>query len=203
MRQALLIIGCCCSVSLAPFVVAELEGEYPPQPLCVYTLADDDYIRAGAPRIPVVVTVLNANGKPIEGAAVALMRLGEGGFTESDVQGPANPRTDGSGTAVLQYPATTTMNYLLDLPEVHLDLIGAITAVHPDLGTASVELGDLYKEPLKLFDTAMTPWVTVRFGPEPKTNNAEQGGAGEPATRSESDSEGGQKPQPEAEGRSR
>ena len=32
---------------------------------------------------------------------------------------------------------------------------------------------------------------------------AQQGGAGQPATRSESDSEGGDKPQPESEGRSR
>jgi hypothetical protein len=38
------------------------------------------------------------------------------------------------------------------------------------------------------------------FVPE---KDAEQGGAGEPATRSESDSEGGDKPQPEAEGRPR
>ncbi len=36
-----------------------------------------------------------------------------------------------------------------------------------------------------------------------KTMTAEQVGAGQPATRSESDSEGGDKPQPEAEGRSR
>jgi hypothetical protein len=35
------------------------------------------------------------------------------------------------------------------------------------------------------------------------TSNGEQGGAGQPATRSESDSEGGDKPQPEAEGRAR
>jgi hypothetical protein len=33
--------------------------------------------------------------------------------------------------------------------------------------------------------------------------NSEQVGAGQPATRSESDPEGGDKPQPEAEGRSR
>ena len=38
---------------------------------------------------------------------------------------------------------------------------------------------------------------------EPSNQNAEQDGAGQPATRSESDSEGGDKPQPEAEGRSR
>ncbi|MBN8458255.1 MAG: hypothetical protein J0M04_10505 [Verrucomicrobia bacterium] len=36
-----------------------------------------------------------------------------------------------------------------------------------------------------------------------KIQDAEQGGAGEPATRSESDAEGGDKPQPVAEGRSR
>jgi len=36
-----------------------------------------------------------------------------------------------------------------------------------------------------------------------RQNNSEQGGAGQPATRSESDSEGGDKPQHEAEGRSR
>lgn len=36
-----------------------------------------------------------------------------------------------------------------------------------------------------------------------KTTNSEQGGAGQPATRSESKSEGGDKPQPDSEGRSR
>lgn len=35
------------------------------------------------------------------------------------------------------------------------------------------------------------------------TTKAEQGGAGQPATRPESDSEGGDKPQPDAEERSR
>jgi hypothetical protein len=51
----------------------------------------------------------------------------------------------------------------------------------------------------------------VRIAPQPlrserptrEDHNAEQGGAGEPATRSESDSQDGDKPQPEAEGRSR
>lgn len=38
---------------------------------------------------------------------------------------------------------------------------------------------------------------------DPKPNKAEQVGAGQPATRSESDSEGGDRPQPESEGRSR
>ena len=36
-----------------------------------------------------------------------------------------------------------------------------------------------------------------------RPNKAEQAGAGQPATRSESDSEGGDRPQPESEGRSR
>ena len=35
-----------------------------------------------------------------------------------------------------------------------------------------------------------------------RNKNGQQGGAGQPATRSESDSKGGEKPQPEAEGRS-
>ena len=39
--------------------------------------------------------------------------------------------------------------------------------------------------------------------PALRTKNAEQGGTGQPATRSESKSEGNLKPQPEAEGRSR
>jgi hypothetical protein len=38
---------------------------------------------------------------------------------------------------------------------------------------------------------------------EPEQTKAEQAGAGQPATRPESDTEGGVKPQPEAEGRSR
>lgn len=49
----------------------------------------------------------------------------------------------------------------------------------------------------------------VREGPTEPSNGAtdesigEQGSAGQPATRSESDSEGDDKPQPESEGRSR
>jgi hypothetical protein len=39
--------------------------------------------------------------------------------------------------------------------------------------------------------------------PQPKPKAGEQAGAGQPATRSESKSEGGDKPQPESEGRSR
>ena len=41
------------------------------------------------------------------------------------------------------------------------------------------------------------------FTHQPKTRQAEQGGTGQPATRSQSKSEGSDKPQPEAEGRSR
>ena len=41
------------------------------------------------------------------------------------------------------------------------------------------------------------------FTHQPKTRQAEQGGTGQPATRPLSASEGGDKPQPEAEGRSR
>ena len=45
--------------------------------------------------------------------------------------------------------------------------------------------------------TPVSPWLT------PIKPEAEQGGTGQPATRPESKSEGGDKPQPEAEGRSR
>ena len=47
---------------------------------------------------------------------------------------------------------------------------------------------------------------TPDFGetaPTPNKNETEQGGTGQPATRPKSDSEGSDKPQPEAEGRSR
>lgn len=43
----------------------------------------------------------------------------------------------------------------------------------------------------------------VALASKTKAENAEQGGTGQPATRSESDSEGSHKPQPESEGRSR
>jgi hypothetical protein len=45
--------------------------------------------------------------------------------------------------------------------------------------------------------------MTGELDPAPKTTKAEQAGTGQPATRSQSESEGGDKPQPEAEGRSR
>jgi hypothetical protein len=57
-------------------------------------------------------------------------------------------------------------------------------------------------ERVNLVVTDDTPWsVVVEL--DPKKSKAEQGGAGQPATRSESDSEGGDKPQPGSDGRSR
>lgn len=205
MSQTLLKIGSFAGVSLAPLAFAELEGEFHffSQSLRAYEEAEETKIRNSAERIPVVVTVVDVDGKPVKGAAVALMRLGYGGFTEDDVQGPANPRTDESGIAVIHYPAYTTIHFPINLPEVYFNLIGAITAVHPDLGTGSVELGDRYKEPLKMFDAPMTPWVTIRIGSQPKGTDVAQGVAPDSAIRPESEAEGGDDPSPESKAVSR
>jgi hypothetical protein len=50
-------------------------------------------------------------------------------------------------------------------------------------------------------DAHVAPWIVIAIPKRERPD--EQGGAGQPATRPESESEGGDKPQPEAEGRSR
>lgn len=64
-----------------------------------------------------------------------------------------------------------------------------------------------WKDPkyAKLFETVFAEPLKpeYRFVAVRPKSNAEQAGAGQPATRSESDSEGGDKPQPESDGRSR
>jgi hypothetical protein len=65
--------------------------------------------------------------------------------------------------------------------------------VTTDLSTGeSVERG--------FYEPELTHWMTLT---EAREIQAEQAGTGQPATRPESKSEGGDKPQPEAEGRSR
>ncbi|MBK1884909.1 hypothetical protein JIN85_21035 [Luteolibacter pohnpeiensis] len=61
-----------------------------------------------------------------------------------------------------------------------------------------------YDEAVFSEDGAPTDQVTALLKAlRDNETKAEQGGAGQPATRPESDSEGGDKPQPESEGRSR
>ena len=59
----------------------------------------------------------------------------------------------------------------------------------------------LFKEPMR---SQLTDWILQRMEEvQREEQEAEQVGAGQPATRSELNSEGGDKPQPESEGRSR
>lgn len=61
-----------------------------------------------------------------------------------------------------------------------------------------------WEEQAKTQDVILRTIDTLLDAASARVNQqAEQGGAGQPATRSESDSEGGDKPKPDAEGRSR
>ena len=87
-----------------------------------------------------------------------------------------------SGEVVIDYSATS--NELVAAPEKLRD------AVHP-------RSGRFYTYPH--YDSQLDDLLLTLQ----ETNNSEQAGTGQPATRSQSKSEGSDKPQPEAEGRSR
>lgn len=152
--------------------------------------------------LPIAISVTDAKGNPIEGASVALMRLGAGGYTEMDVLNHANPKTNDSGIALLGYRSRFFECGPHDSGHDHLQLVGAITVVCAGFETVSIELEERYPRPLEARDLSFTPWLKVVLESS-KPKNAEQGVAPQSATRSESDSDGGDKPQPESEPRPR
>ena len=168
----------------------------------VFTIRSPDVETADVV-VPIVVTVVDSKGSPIEGAAVGLMRLGDGGYTEKDVLIATNPRTTVSGTALIDYPGTATGSSLYDLGAGPVQLIGAITVVHEGFRSRTVELASLYPNPLPAGERPFAPWVRVELKSSSEKPQAEQGVAPQSATRSESDSEGGHKPQSESEARTR
>jgi len=188
------------SVAVCPVGRAELEAD---QPLCVYEFPDDELAGMVAPPVPIVVTVVDSEDRPVKGAAVALMRLGDGGYTESDVRKETNPRTDASGTALLHYPILGIRGQRSNTAEAHRNLIGAVTAVHPDHGTASVELGEFFKEPVKLQDATSAPWVKIRLAKKPEGQKVAPAGSDEAGADAKSKPDEGGKPQAEPEERSR
>jgi hypothetical protein len=85
---------------------------------------------------------------------------------------------------------------------------GVVTAVIED--TSTKKQFTFRSDKLRIERSYSEEWVSQwrkKWSENPNANeessNAEQGSAGQPATRSESDSEGSDKPQPESEGRSR
>jgi hypothetical protein len=87
-----------------------------------------------------------------------------------------------------------------------IDLDGQILSYEPDFLVTWRVIGGMWGEQhWANDDSTAPPQKNVRRAPayEGDFNQAEQGGAGQPATRPEPKSEGGDKPQPEAEGRSR
>lgn len=77
-------------------------------------------------------------------------------------------------------------------------------AANPDWGMSYRSLFFKYPEGQRGKYVELIRKITKSYKPSvPETINAEQASNGQPATRSESKSEGGDKPQPEAEGRSR
>jgi hypothetical protein len=84
-------------------------------------------------------------------------------------------------------------------------LVGPITWKNED----PIRVFLVYSAPKDLDQIGLGYWGKIivdrpyKVVPAPNIKEAEQGGAGQPATRSESDSEGSDKPQPESEGRSR
>jgi hypothetical protein len=95
-----------------------------------------------------------------------------------------------------------------DLLESSIEAIdaGAADQVSAELSAMREELEVTYERRGNFNELALATAKRIRSATPPTDSikiQAEQGGTGQPATRSQSKSEGGDKPQPEAEGRSR
>jgi hypothetical protein len=89
------------------------------------------------------------------------------------------------------------------IDEVKSGAIQDVRAYYLDFGPGAVVQGehDAFKQMIIFrIERAASRWPELELIPIPE---GEQAGAGEPTTRPESDSEGGDKPEPEAVGRSR
>ena len=176
---------------------AEIEGE-----VHVRYETEVRYCPDKSLTLPIAISVADTKGNPIEGASVALMRLGAGGYTEQDVLNPANPKTNDSGIALIAYRSRFLECGPHDLEHDDLQLVGAITVVCAGYETVSIELEERYPRPLEARDLSFTPWLKVVLESS-KSKNAEQGVAPQSAPLSESDFEGGAKPQLESKPRPR
>jgi hypothetical protein len=151
----LLAIASCCLASSR----AELDGKTWEQLSSIHCSFE---VLTAHLDMPLLVTVTDSKGVPVANATVALMRIEDDGFSEADVIAASNPRTDASGRALLNYPATLQSLGPVGLngPD-HVNLIGAITVIHPDFATAQVELSSQYPQPFKVVNPPAVPWVKV------------------------------------------
>ena len=144
--------------------------------VCLY-LGDDTHLGVRQKIGGTMLIVSNMDG------VLSVMQVAEGGVCPVNVEF----QSDAKAEIIVQRPPAA--NPHPGLPMV-IDEDGDGI---PDKKVEADEHGEVFTYQLE----------TITWKKLPKTSKAEQGGAGEPATRVESDSQGSDKPQPESEGRSR
>lgn len=173
----------------------------------VYCLASPMVFWDGQANRPIKVTVRSEEGRVIAGANVSLIQnmderikevISEEEFSKHLVASKHRFESDKTGSGVLKGqfgagggsgPFGRTGRFVVS---------GILTVTHPDYADISLPLANFTDDrriSIRKKELEFTVFMSRK--------RAEQGGSGLPATRSESDSEGGDNPQPESEGRSR
>ncbi|RYD17371.1 MAG: hypothetical protein EOP88_26915 [Verrucomicrobiaceae bacterium] len=121
----------------------EIRTGYSPQ----FIIRGDEHgnLRCGSDliqrRLPIVVTVVDENGKPILGAVAAIKRIQPDGYTEEDVRNTRDSATDSRGNVTLSCTCNVKKP---DAEKPVLRLLGAITVVADGYETTAIELEEYF-----------------------------------------------------------
>jgi hypothetical protein len=115
--------------------------------------------------IPVLISLRDKDGTPVEGAVVALKRLGPDGWTEEAIVRDADKRTDKNGMLLLMYPGTSTRT---SAGEHSVDIYGAVTVVAKGHRTVTIELREYFKDGRHVLSEATIPHLKLELTDQPE-----------------------------------
>lgn len=120
---------------------------------------------------PVLISLRDKDGSPIEGAVVALKRIGPDGWTEEAIVREADKRTDKNGMILLMYPSKSTRT---SLGEQSVDIYGAVTVVAKGHRTVSIELRQHFKDGVHVLSEATVPHLKLELTDQPEDQRKQE-----------------------------
>jgi hypothetical protein len=186
----MIFLGTSALVACATVSRAEVEPEW-------VTLYSD----TSKVEIPLLISLHDQDGIPVEGAVVVLKRLGPDGWTEEAIVREADKRTDKNGMILLIYPRTFTRN---SWGQDSIDIYGAVTVVADERRTVTIELRDYFKDGKYVLSESTATHLKLEVGDRTEgsakqPSQAPPDGAKQPPTARESEVEGEENPKPESD----
>ena len=113
---------------------------------------------------PVLFSLRDKDGIPVEGAVVSLKRLGPDGWTEEAIVREADKRTDKNGMILIMYPGTSNRT---SAGEFSVEIYGAVTVVAKGHQTVTIELRDFFKDGRHVLSDSTAPHLKLELIDQP------------------------------------